>query len=249
MEEGLLQYIGSIVQELSKVNKMVNDSKFVNPRHKLLGSGFGHSGINSELGNENHVLALSVVLHDPWSAYKTAEKEDLEQQKRNEEKIHQKDPNKPENQVEEGSNVAGRISANTGNAAKTSPNKAPSEKDQRGDAAQKDQAAQKKKKAVFDDYTEIYKILLKNKQEKIKENENKDKNAENQDKTIQAFAMEANLTSQKNTGEQANQRRDTYNDKKHYPSNNITLQHLVHFFECSPKHKNSKHHFKASMLL
>lgn len=217
---------------------MVNDSKFVNPRHKLYGSGFGHSGLNSDLGTENHVVALSVVLHDPWSSYKTAEKEDIEEQKRNEEKIHQKDPSKPENQGEDGFN-----------AAKTSPNKAPSEKDQKGDPTQKDPAAQKKKKAVFDDYTEIYKILLKNKQDKIKENENKDKNSENQDNTIRAFAMEANLTSQKLTGEQANQRRDTYNDKKHYPSNNITLQHLVHFFECSPKHKHSKHHFKASMLL
>ena len=102
---------------------------------------------------------------------------------------------------------------------------------------------------MFDDYAEIYRILLKNKQEKLKENENKDKNAEDQNKTIQAFAIEANMTSQKLAGETISLRRDTYNDKKHYPSNNISLQHLVHFFERSPKYANSKYHFKAMMQL
>jgi hypothetical protein len=108
LEEGLLSYIGSIVQELSKVNKMVNDSKFINPRHKITGAGFGHSGINSELGTENHVLALSVVLNDPWSSYKTAEKEDLEEQKRNEDKIQQKDATKPENGRQDGTTNPGK---------------------------------------------------------------------------------------------------------------------------------------------
>jgi hypothetical protein len=57
------------------------------------------------------------------------------------------------------------------------------------------------------------------------------------------------MTSQKLGGEMISLRRDTYNDKKHYPSNNITLQHLVHFFERSHKYNNSKYHFKAMMLL
>lgn len=249
LEEGLLSFMSSIIQQLSLVNKMENDSKFINPRHKLTGSGFGHSGINSDLGAENHVYALGVILHDPLSDFKTVEKEDLEEQKRNEEKIQQKDASKPENANEEGGNNAGTLFVYEGNQNKPSPNKATSEKDHKADQNAKDQPNQKKKKAVFDDYAEIYKILLKNKQEKLKDNESKDKNTEDQFKTIQKFAQEADMVSQKVGTDLSSIRRDTHNEKKHYPSNNITLMHLVHFFERSHKYKNSKYHFKAMMLL
>ena len=37
--------------------------------------------------------------------------------------------------------------------------------------------------------------------------------------------------------------------RKENLSNSITMSHLIFFFENSPMYKNSKHHFKANMLM
>lgn len=61
-------------------------------------------------------------------------------------------------------------------------------------------------------YAEIYRLLLKNKQEKLKENDNKDKNAEDQKKCILMFAQEGNFASQRTQQEANFARRDTFSE-------------------------------------
>lgn len=133
----------------------------------------------------------NVTLVDPSVEYKMVEKIEMEDQKRNENKIQNKEQkmDMPEEKVSQ---------------------KPGSDKDGAAGAA-------KKKKPIFEDvrqnsaqYTEIYRILLKNKQEKLKENDNKDKNAEDQKKCVEIFAKEAGFASQRNTNEPNFARREIY---------------------------------------
>jgi hypothetical protein len=56
-------------------------------------------------------------------------------------------------------------------------------------------------------------------------------------------------------GEQLPESRSLQRGTRHFPqrkenySNSITMNHLIFFFENNPMYKNSKHHFKANMLM
>ncbi len=134
---------------------------------------------------------LNVTIYEPLSQYKLEEKLEMEEQKKNENKIQNKDQ-KPDQAEEKASQKPGSDM----NAA----------------------AQPKKKKPVFDDvaaasqYTEIYRILLKNKQEKLKENDNKDKNAEDQKKCIQIFAQEGSGFNQRSNQESSYPRTEVFNE-------------------------------------
>jgi hypothetical protein len=171
MEEGVFTYISQILAELYKVNHIINVNKTWN------------SVIKDRTLQENTPFC-NVTLVDPLVEYKNVEKMEMEDQKRNENKIQNKEQ-KPDAQEEKVSQKPVSGIDGAGNQAK-------------------------KKKPVFDDYTEIYRILLKNKQEKLKENDSKDKNAEDQKKCVEIFAKESNFANQRNNLEPSFVRRPDF---------------------------------------
>jgi len=220
IEEGVCKYISGILQELKNINIIINTNKTMNSniRERNL---FPQSTPSS---------IFNVLLYDPWGEYKMVEKLEMDIQKRYENKMQNREQQKPDAPEEKQSQKAAS--------------------DAGGQNAQGGATGQppKKKKPVFEDYTEIYRVLLKNKQEKLKENDSKDKNAEDQKKCISMFASEGNFNSQRNATDSNFIRREPFPERRDVVSNSITMQHLIFFFENSIIYRCSKFHFKANML-
>ena len=83
---------------------------------------------------------------------------------------------------------------------------------ERNSAAEEEEACVRRCSLCGPQYTEIYRILLKNKQEKLKENDNKDKNAEDQKKCIQIFAQEGSGFNQRSNQESSYPRTEVFNE-------------------------------------
>lgn len=98
---------------------------------------------------------------------------------------------------------------------------------------------QKKKKAILDDYTEIYRILLKNKQDRMKENENSMKNTEEQNQQIKYF-IEGAANRQKNDLNMLGKRQPMMMDRKDSTMMTLNNKHVAFFLENHPRYRKSK---------
>lgn len=113
MEDGLCQYMSHILGELFRINHMMNINKTLN-------------GLTKEkmVASYDSSPFLNVLLFDPFGEYKLVEKIEMEEQKKNENKIQNKD----QQQKAEEDKVSQKPQSDANN-----------------------QAVAKKKKAVFDD--------------------------------------------------------------------------------------------------
>ena len=111
--------------------------------------------------------------------------------------------------------------------------------------------AARRKKQNEDDFSEIFKILQKTRQEKMKDNDSTQKNTEDQNRCIELFAK-----GQKDKGNMLNDTKTMLNKRENLNENkkgegfskNLTIKHLIFYLENHERWEKSKLLYKAYFL-
>lgn len=101
----------------------------------------------------------------------------------------------------------------------------------------------KRKKQNEDDFNEIFKVLYKTRQEKMKDNDSTQKNTEDQNRCIELFAkgVKEKNNELNNTKQMLNKRENSNVNMKGEPySMNLTMKHLIFYMENNEKWNKSK---------
>ena len=189
MEEGLKKYISSIVTELLHINYVGSNysdhQRQQTPQHELEHQRPRHVRARKKPPPERDDLRAAEPVQAGRKARDGGAEEEREQD--------------PEQRPEAGPGRRQSFAA-------------AGQRLERNSAAEEEEACVRRCSLCGPQYTEIYRILLKNKQEKLKENDNKDKNAEDQKKCIQIFAQEGSGFNQRSNQENSYQRAEVFNE-------------------------------------